>query len=109
MLLHSQTGNRTKEASDINALADEYLRLAYHGLRAKEKSFNAFLATDYDKSIGSVGIIPQDIGRVFLNLFNNSFYALNEKIKLRIEGYEPLIHVSTKKLNGKVEIQLPVG
>ncbi len=106
MLLHSQSSARNKEATDINALADEYLRLAYHGLRAKEKSFNVILATDYDKSIGSINIIPQDIGRVLLNLFNNSFYALNEKIKQRIEGYDPIIHISTKNLKSKIEIRV---
>jgi two-component system, NtrC family, sensor kinase len=106
MLLHSQSSARNKEATDINALIDEYLRLAYHGLRAKEKSFHATLGTDYDKTIGSVPIIPQDIGRVFLNLFNNSFYALNEKIKQRIEGYDPIVHVSTKNLKSKIEIRV---
>ena len=106
MLLHSQASTRSKEATDINALADEYLRLAYHGLRAKEKSFNVILATDYDKTIGSVNVIPQDIGRVFLNLFNNSFYALNEKIKQQIEGYDPIIHISTKNLKSRIEIRV---
>lgn len=106
MLLHSKASAGNKEPTDINALADEYLRLAYHGLRAKEKSFNVILATDYDKTIGSINIIPQDIGRVFLNLFNNSFYALNEKIKKRIEGYDPIIHISTKNLKSKIEIRV---
>jgi two-component system, NtrC family, sensor kinase len=106
MLLHSKASARNKEQTDINALADEYLRLAYHGLRAKEKSFNVILATDYDKTVGSINIIPQDIGRVFLNLFNNSFYAVNEKIKQRIEGYDPIVHVSTKNLKSKIEIRV---
>ena len=70
-----------KEPTDINALADEYLRLAYHGLRAKDKNFNAEMKTDFDESIGNINIIPQDIGRVLLNLYNNAFYAVNEKAK----------------------------
>ncbi len=77
----SRTSSRQKEPTDINALADEYLRLAYHGLRAKDKSFNAKFKTDFDESIGKINIIPQDIGRVILNLINNAFYAVNEKKK----------------------------
>jgi two-component system, NtrC family, sensor kinase len=75
MLQHSRSSSSVKEPTDINKLADEYLRLAYHGLRAKDKSFNATLKTDYDESIGSISIIPQDIGRVILNLITNAFYA----------------------------------
>ena len=81
MLQHSRTSSGQKEPTDINALADEYLRLAYHGLRAKDKSFNATMKTDFDKSIGKINIIPQDIGRVILNLINNAFYAVDEKKK----------------------------
>ena len=76
MLQHSRSSSGVKEPTDINALADEYLRLAYHGLRAKDKSFNATLKTDFDESIGNINIIPQDIGRVMLNLYNNAFYAV---------------------------------
>ncbi|MGZ8559748.1 MAG: ligand-binding sensor domain-containing protein, partial [Chitinophagaceae bacterium] len=79
MLQHSRSSSGVKEPTNINALADEYLRLAYHGLRAKDKSFNATMKTDFDDSIGSINIIPQDIGRVLLNLINNAFYAVNEK------------------------------
>ena len=80
MLQHSAaSSSAVKEPTDINALADEYLRLAYHGLRAKDKSFNATLQTDFDESIGKINIIPQDIGRVLLNLFNNAFYAVMKK------------------------------
>ena len=79
MLQHSRTSSGLKEPTDINALADEYLRLAYHGLRAKDKSFNATMKTDFDETIGSINIIPQDIGRVVLNLINNAFYAVDEK------------------------------
>ena len=83
MLQHSRASTGKKEPTDINALADEYLRLAYHGLRAKDKSFNATMKTDFDESIGKINIIPQDIGRVLLNLYNNAFYAVTEKKKLK--------------------------
>jgi len=106
MLQHSRTSSGQKEPTDINALADEYLRLAYHGLRAKDKSFNATIKTDFDESIGNVNIIPQDIGRVVLNLINNAFYAVDEKKKQNQNGYEPIVSVSTKKNNGKVEISI---
>ncbi len=106
MLQHSRTSSGQKELTDINALADEYLRLAYHGLRAKDKSFNAATKTDYDDSVGLVKIIPQDIGRVVLNLITNAFYAVNERKKLDPGGYEPVVSVSTKKLNDKIEIHV---
>jgi signal transduction histidine kinase len=106
MLQHSRSSSATKEPTDINKLADEYLRLAYHGLRAKDKSFNATLKTDYDESIGNINIIPQDIGRAVLNLITNAFYAVTEKKKQNINGYEPTVSVSTKKINGKVEISV---
>ncbi|MDP3463642.1 MAG: ATP-binding protein [Bacteroidales bacterium] len=104
MLQHSRSSSGVKEPTDINALADEYLRLAYHGLRAKDKSFNAELKTDFDGSIGSINIIPQDIGRIILNLITNAFYAVDEKKKSGIEGYEPTVSVSTKKEGNKVII-----
>jgi signal transduction histidine kinase len=106
MLQHSSSGSAKKEPTDINALADEYLRLAYHGLRAKDKSFNADIKSDFDESIGNINIIPQDIGRVVLNLINNAFYAVDEKKKQMGDGYEPTVSVSTKKNNGKVEIKV---
>jgi signal transduction histidine kinase len=107
MLQHSRsTNNATKEPTDINALADEYLRLAYHGLRAKDKSFNATMKTDFDQSIGNINIIPQDMGRVILNLITNAFYVVDEKKKQAPTGYEPLVTVSTKKINGKVEVKV---
>jgi signal transduction histidine kinase len=96
MLQHSQSSNGIKEPTKINTLADEYLRLAYHGLRAKDKTFNVTLKTEFDPLIGSINIIPQDIGRVFLNLINNAFYAVNEKSKEAINGYEPEVTVSTR-------------
>jgi two-component system NtrC family sensor kinase len=96
MLQHSRSSNGLKEPADINALADEYLRLAYHGLRAKDKSFNANMVTDFDPSIGKINIIPQDMGRVILNLITNAFYAVTEKKKQANTGYEPTVTVSTK-------------
>ena len=98
MLQHSRTSSGVKEPTDINALADEYLRLAYHGLRAKGKSFNATMKTDFDKSIGNINIIPQDIGRVILNLITNAFYVVNEKKNQGLEGYEPTVTVKTSKI-----------
>ena len=95
MLQHSRINNGIKEPTDINALAEEYLRLAYHGLRAKDKSFNATLKTDFDPSIGQINAIPQDLGRVVLNLINNAFYAVNEKQQQKPAGYEPTVTVST--------------
>src|SRR5881227_2192569 len=93
MLQHSRSSTGQKEPTDINALADEYLRLSYHGLRAKDKSFNAEFKTDFDESIGKINIVPQDIGRVLLNLFNNAFYAVTEKKKQAGKGYEPKVSV----------------
>jgi len=106
MLQHSRTSTNKKEPTDINALADEYLRLAYHGMRAKDKSFNSAMKTDYDESIGLIKIISQDIGRVILNLITNAFYAVTEKNKLMLDGYEPTITVSTKRMNDKVEVRV---
>ena len=105
MLQHSRNSTDQKEITDINALADEYLRLAYHGMRAKDKNFNATLNTDFDTSIGKINIIPQEIGRVILNLVNNAFYALSIEAKAK-EGssYQPGISVSTKKMGDKVFI-----
>jgi len=95
MLQHSQSGTGTKEPTNINALADECMRLAYHGLRAKDKTFNAELIARYDESLPKVNVIPQDIGRVMLNLFNNAFYAVNQKSKTSGEDYKPTIEVTT--------------
>ena len=106
MLQHSRSSSGVKEPTDINALADEYLRLAYHGLRAKDKSFNATMKTDFDESIGNINIIPQDIGRVILNLITNAFYVVDEKKKQQSNGYEPTVSVSTKKIYGKVEVKV---
>jgi signal transduction histidine kinase len=104
MLQHSRSSSGVHEPTDINKLADEYLRLAYHGLRAKNKSFNASLETGYDESIGHIDIVPQDIGRVILNLLNNAFYAVDEKKEQQPTGYEPIVSISTKKSGDKVLI-----
>ncbi len=113
MLQHSRSSSGVKEAVDINALADEYLRLAYHGLRAKDKSFNAAFKTDFDTSIGKVNVLQQDMGRVILNLLTNAFYAVTEKSKGMKPGekYEPTVTVTTKKIgdrsdNFRVEIRV---
>jgi two-component system, NtrC family, sensor kinase len=106
MLQHSRSSSGTKEFTDINALADEYLRLAYHGLRAKDKSFNAKFETHFDESIGKVEMVPQDIGRVILNLITNAFYVVTEKKKQNPEGYEPTVIISSKKVEGKVELRV---
>ncbi|CAN5269466.1 hypothetical protein BH11BAC6_BH11BAC6_11680 [soil metagenome] len=106
MLQHSRSSSHTKEPTNINALADEYLRLAYHGLRAKDKTFNTTLVTDYAENIGSINIIPQDIGRVILNLIMNAFYTVSEKQKAQSKNYEPTVSLSTKKVDHKVEISV---
>src|SRR5262249_33569223 len=108
MLQHSRTSTAVKEPTDINKLTDEYLRLAYHGLRAKDKDFNAKTETDFDPKVGEISIIPQDIGRVILNLINNAFYAVNEKKKLASAsgGFEPRVVVRTKRLNDHIEIRV---
>ncbi|MEO6868055.1 MAG: ATP-binding protein, partial [Ginsengibacter sp.] len=118
MLQHSRQTTGEKEPTDINTLCDEYLRLSYQGLRAKDKSFNSAWKTDFDESIGSINIIPQDISRVLLNLYNNAFYACTERSRSAVADkfnrqaelveagldYQPTVSVQTKKLDDKVEI-----
>ncbi|HEY5689867.1 MAG TPA: two-component regulator propeller domain-containing protein [Cyclobacteriaceae bacterium] len=106
MLQHSRISSGEKEAMDINALCDEYLNLSYHGLRAKDKSFNAKFETNFDPTLPKASVVPQDIGRVILNLINNAFYAVNEKAKLQTSGYEPKVIVSTKHIDGKIQISV---
>ncbi len=106
MLQHSRSSSSVKELTNISALADEYLRLAYHGLRAKDKSFNATMKTDFDEDIGHINIIPQDIGRVILNLITNAFYVVDEKKRSGIENYEPTVSLSTRMVKDKVEIRV---
>jgi signal transduction histidine kinase len=104
MLQHSRSSTGIKEPTDINALAEEYLRLAYHGLRAKDKSFSATTQTDLDPGVGKINLIPQDVGRVLLNLITNAFYSVTEK-KRQVNGtYEPTVMVSSRKLNNRVQL-----
>ena len=104
MLQHSRSTAGQKEPTDINALADEYMRLSYHGIRAKDKSFNVTMQTDFDPAIGKIEVVAQDIGRVMLNLYNNAFYAAREKIKRQISGYTPVVSVSTKRDGNHIKI-----
>jgi signal transduction histidine kinase len=115
MLQHSRTSSGQKEPTDINALADEYLRLAYHGLRAKDKSFNADFKTDFDPNLPKINVIPQDIGRVLLNLINNAFYAVQletqnsaslQQTPQKHPDYKPTVMVSTKNMGTHVEIRV---
>ena len=106
MLQHSRSSSGVKEPTDINALADEYLRLAYHGLRAKDKSFNATMNKDYDKSLEKIEVVPQDMGRVILNLITNAFYAITEKKKTTDANYEPTITVSTKGIGNQLTVSV---
>ena len=106
MLQHSRSSNGVKEPTDINALADEYLRLSYHGLRAKDKSFNAVFKLQADEDLPKVDVVPQDIGRVLLNLINNAFYAVSEKTKAGIKGYNPEVIVLTTRLRDTIEIRV---
>ena len=113
MLQHSRTSTGEKEPTDINALCDEYLRLAYHGMKAKDKEFKAEFKLELDESLPKVNVVPQDMGRVLLNLFNNAFFACNEKSK-NIDShllspnsdgqYKPQVEVSSRKVGDKIEI-----
>jgi signal transduction histidine kinase/ligand-binding sensor domain-containing protein len=104
MLQHSRASSGQKVLTEINALCDEYLRLAYHGLRAKNKNFNAKVETDFASSLPKINVVPQDIGRVVLNLINNAFYAVSEKSKQQQNDYEPTVSVSTNQSGDKVLI-----
>lgn len=106
MLQHSRSNDGEKSPTDINKLTDEYFRLAYHGLRAKDKTFNATLIADLDETIGNINVVPQDIGRVILNLITNAFYVVDEKKKSGIENYEPTVTVSSKKEDSTIEIRV---
>jgi signal transduction histidine kinase/tetratricopeptide (TPR) repeat protein len=106
MLQHSQSGSGKKEPANINTLANEYMRLSYHGLRAKDKSFNAELITHFDPALPKINVVQQDIGRVLLNLFNNAFYAVNQKAKTAGADYKPEVMVTTYAENGQVVIKV---
>ncbi|MBA9077136.1 MULTISPECIES: sensor histidine kinase [Rufibacter] len=104
MLQHSRISTGQKEATDLNALADEYLRLSYHGLRAKDKTFNASLVTDFGADLQAISVIPQDMGRVLLNLYNNAFYSVSEKKKKLNGSFTPTVKVSTRRVGNSLEI-----
>ena len=106
MLEHARTGTGEREATNLNALADEYLRLSYHGLRAKDKDFNADLVTDFAPDLPKVEVMPQELGRVLLNLYNNAFYAVHEKQPTTPAGYKPVVRVSTRRTEAGVEIRV---
>ncbi|MBC2839788.1 hypothetical protein H7F20_10625 [Robiginitalea sp. SC105] len=106
MLQHSRSGDGKKEPTDLNALADEYMRLAYHGLRAKDKSFNAAIQTDFDPKAGMLDMIPQDMGRVLLNLLTNAFYAVTEKAQKAGTDYKPTVSIRTARDNGQVTVSV---
>ncbi|HEX6891371.1 MAG TPA: ATP-binding protein [Chryseolinea sp.] len=106
MLQHSQKRTGQKELTDINGLCEEYLRLAYHGLRAKDKSFNARFEIRADQSVGKINVVPEDMGRVILNLINNAFYAVNERSKKSSNNYEPTVTLTTKKSGERIFISV---
>ena len=106
MLQHSRTSTGEKQSTNINVLADEFLKLSYHGLRAKDKSFNAELISRFDESLPKINVVQQDMGRVMLNLFNNAFYAVNQKAKTAEAGYKPEVTVTTSTENSKVIIKI---
>ena len=106
MLQHSRSNAGNKELTDINALCAEYLKLSYHGIRARNKSFNATIRMDFDSALEKINVVPQDISRVLLNLFNNAFYAVDEKKQNLGEGFEPTVMVRTQKQGEKVIIRI---
>ena len=106
MLQHSQKGSGQKEPTDLNAMAEEYLRLAYHGCLAKDITLNASFVTDLDKSIGNINLVQQDISRVLLNLYSNAFYAVSERQKKESVDYQPMVTLTTKRKAEFVEISV---
>jgi len=106
MLEHSRASTGQKQPTDLNKLADEYLRLAYHGLRAKDKSFNAELITHYDGTLPKIKMVPQDMGRVILNILNNAFYATQQKAKNAGTAYKPEVTVATIAQDGQAVIKV---
>jgi two-component system, NtrC family, sensor kinase len=106
MLQHSRKNTGQKELVDMNALVDEYLRLSYHGQRAQDKSFNVTLKTDYDQALGKVNVVPQDISRVLLNLFNNAFYSISKKKEQLDNNFVPEVWVGTKRLDNIIELRV---
>ncbi|MBD0377711.1 MAG: hypothetical protein ICV51_19045 [Flavisolibacter sp.] len=106
MLQHSRKSTGQKEPTDLNALMDEYVRLSYHGMRAKDKSFSTIVETHFDESIGKIDVVPQDIGRAILNLLNNAFYAVQQKKQQLNGNYQPAVSICTKKIKDSIEISV---
>ena len=106
MLEHTRGGDAEKKSTNINALVDEYFRLAYHSFRAKDKTFNVVMRTDFDPGVGEVNIVPQEIARVLLNLLNNAFYAVSARAKDLPGKFEPTVTVSTKIQDNRVLISV---
>jgi signal transduction histidine kinase len=104
MLQHSRGDSGERSATDVNSLLEEYVNLAYHGMRAADPSFNSSIEKDYDEAAGAVPMVPQEIGRVLINLLNNVFYAVNERSKQSEDSYDPTVSVSTKRIGSTVEI-----
>jgi len=108
MLQHSRSSSGHKEPTDINAICGEYMKLSYHGMRAKDKEFNVELVTDLEDDVGKVEAIPQDLGRVLLNLYNNAFYAVMERKKRGHAGYQPKVGVSTRRMQATHTVEIRV-
>jgi signal transduction histidine kinase len=106
MLQHSRKQSGIIELTDLNALAEEYIKLSYHGFKAKNKLFNCSIQTSFDASIEKMNVVPDDIGRILINLLNNAFYSLREKIKLKGKDYEPKVQINTKKIGDKIEFKI---
>ncbi len=106
MLMHSRSVGREKEPTDLNLLCEEYLRLAFHGFKAKQKDFAGTLRTDFQPDLDRVNVVPQEFGRVVLNLINNALYAVSEKQKDNIPGYQPMVTVKTTKSDGRVKLEV---
>ena len=106
MLQHSRTASVEKQPTDINKLVEEFFVLAYHGMRAKDPGFNCSMEKHLAKDLPLVKIIPQEISRVILNIFNNSFYAVDERSKNEAKGYRPTVSISTQKVNGSITVTI---
>jgi signal transduction histidine kinase len=106
MLQHSRKQAGEMELTDLNELAEEYLKLGYYGFRAKHKMFNCSFQTIYDRNIGRINLIPQDIGHILINLFNNAFFSMNEKMKMKPDGYEPILIINSEKKGNKALIKI---
>ena len=106
MLQHSRTQGGILELTDLNELSEEYLKLAYHGFRTKHKSFHCNFQASYDKNVGRINLVPEDIGHTLVNLFNNAFFSMNEKMKLSANNYEPVLEISTEKKEDKALVSV---